>query len=478
METVLAQAPASQQQPAFSVGAIRKTEAEDAEAAPFPDIKSGPPNLIWSDYFGRNRPTEAALRKEILNLHNQGEHEHVIHAIQSALLNGQSQPWMYEVLALSMEIAGRPKEEVQRVLLSLTDFGSANFESMMYSAAYLLRFGRDEMALRLYRQASRQAPERAEPYILGLKLARQHPQDDAVQWAATGVLEYGWTKNYEQLHQEAEDAIVEETRRLRKTNDQQALATFQSAIQQARRRDLRVTLTWNGPADLDLIVEEPGGTVCSFDSADTPGGGIHLHDGFGPVASNCREEYVCPQGVSGTYRLRIKHAWGDVVGRRAQLTITEHEGSPNEKTIRQTVTIGDSDSVVPMTLKNGRRTHPRTVTTSQIDPVSAARPQQRFSARSSVITAGHSEADLDRFNQSRRNSAVVAGTNQAAPTVGAVGFQSVISTVNDGTFLQVNPVVSADRRYVRVAVNPQFTTLTDVFTFSFLTTTSGGQQVP
>ncbi len=440
---------------------------------PFPEIDSGPADRIWASYFSKHRPPDAALRRVILRLHNQGEHEHVIHAIQSALLNGQSQPWMYEVLALSMEIAGRPEEDVQRVLLSLTDFGNANFESMMYSAAYLLRFDREEMALRLYRQASRQFPERAEPYILGLKLARKHPGDDNIRWATTGILEYGWTKNYEQLHQEAEDAIVEESRRLRKAQDAPALAALQKAIEQAKRRDLMVTLTWNGPADLDLIVEEPGGTVCSFDSPDSPGGGIHLHDGFGPSAKNCREEYVCPQGVSGTYRLRIKHAWGDVVGRRAQLTVTEHVGTPQEKTTRQTVKIGAEAAVVPITLEGGRRTRPRTVATSQIDPISAAQPQRRSPQRGGIELAGHDESVRDRFNESRRDSAAIAGVKHAAQSSGAVGFQSVISTVNEGTFLQVNPVVSADRRYVRVAVNPRFTTLTDVFTFSFLNGSAG-----
>lgn len=468
-DLILAQTSAKGQESAFSVGESPHRDEANTDAAPFPDLNSGPPEQIWPEYFSKHRPAEADFSKQILDLHNQGKHEHVIYAIQSALLNGQSQPWMYEVLALSMEISGRPKEDVQRVLLSLTDFGSANFESMMYSAAYLLRFGREEMALRLYRQASRQAPERAEPYILGLKLARKYPVDDAVLWAVTGILEFGWTKNYQQLHQEAEDAVVEETRRLRKANDQEALTEFQHAVQQSRRRDLRVTLTWNGPADLDLIVEEPGGTVCSFDSPDTPGGGIHLHDGFGPVANNCREEYVCPQGVSGTYRFRIKRAWGDVVGRRAQLTITEHAGSPAEKTIRQTVTIGDQDPVVPFALENGRRTRPRTVSTSQIDPVNAARPQFDRLRQRIIAPAGYAATDLERFHQSRDGSAAVSAIRTAGATTGAVGYQSVISTVNDGTFLQVNPVVSADRRYVRVAVNPRFTTLTDVFSFSFLT---------
>jgi Flp pilus assembly secretin CpaC len=60
----------------------------------------------------------------------------------------------------------------------------------------------------------------------------------------------------------------------------------------------------------------------------------------------------------------------------------------------------------------------------------------------------------------------------------AVGFQPVITQVPDGIFMTVQAVVSADRRYVRLAVSPNFQNVTDVFTFSFVSgaqPTIGGQ---
>lgn len=61
------------------------------------------------------------------------------------------------------------------------------------------------------------------------------------------------------------------------------------------------------------------------------------------------------------------------------------------------------------------------------------------------------------------------------PTVGfaSTGFQPVITTVNEGITLSVTAVVSSDRRFVRLSVNPLFSSITDVFTFSFV---GGGQQ--
>ncbi len=51
----------------------------------------------------------------------------------------------------------------------------------------------------------------------------------------------------------------------------------------------------------------------------------------------------------------------------------------------------------------------------------------------------------------------------------AVGFQPIITVIPEGISLSVAAVVSADRRYVRLSVFPLFTTITDVFTFSFVT---------
>jgi general secretion pathway protein D len=56
------------------------------------------------------------------------------------------------------------------------------------------------------------------------------------------------------------------------------------------------------------------------------------------------------------------------------------------------------------------------------------------------------------------------------PSVGvfAVGFTPVIEQVPQGVQMSVAAVVSADRRFVRLAVVPNFMVIADVFTFTFL----------
>ena len=56
---------------------------------------------------------------------------------------------------------------------------------------------------------------------------------------------------------------------------------------------------------------------------------------------------------------------------------------------------------------------------------------------------------------------------------GAIGYQSVIQLIPQGASLSAAAAVSADRRYVRIGVVPLFSTITDVFTFTFIGGTGG-----
>ena len=54
---------------------------------------------------------------------------------------------MYDVLAVLMQLAGRPKADVERALLSRLDFAATDAASTLFSAAYLTRFGAKTQAL-------------------------------------------------------------------------------------------------------------------------------------------------------------------------------------------------------------------------------------------------------------------------------------------------------------------------------------------
>jgi hypothetical protein len=445
-------------------------EPATAPASPFPETDSAAPNAVWREYFAANSPDPADVRRLIRRLVEDGRHEHVIAVIQSALLNGQSQPWMYEVLALSMENAGYPDNEVQRVVMSLVDFAGTDFETMMISAAYLVRFERQASALRLYQQASRIMPERPEPYVLGLRLAREEESADDVEWAACGILRHCWTHDFADHHQRAEDAAVLAAGWLRDAGQTEEAAALEQAVADARQRDLVVRLEWSGNSDLDLVVEEPLGSVCSFTERDSAGGGILVHDGYGPRAENCYESYVCSLGMPGDYRFRVRHAWGQVVGGRALITITQHQGTEREETTRQVVVLDGGESAVTCHLADGRRTMPRTVASNTLlQPFELPEARRPASIRGLDAKV---ELVAGEFEGEHMPGAPVPSMR---PGFGAIGFQSVIQTIPEGASLSAAAVVSADRRYVRIGVVPLFSTITDVFTFSFIGGAGGSQ---
>lgn len=424
---------------------------------PLASTKGKSPEDIWDDYFSKRRPEPLAVSKLILELHKAKKHDHVVAAIQAALIHGQGQPWMYDVLVGSMKIVGRPEEEINRVLSSRVDIAGTNVASMLYTAAHFVRFGANDLALRLYRQASRIAPTRPEPYVLGLKLAKQKKDYDAIRWAATGILTTTWTRNHQALHKEADDAAADAIQQLEKAGRTKEAQALRDAMARAHQRDLILKLSWSGAGDLDLLVEEPLGTVCSTSDPQTVGGGVLVHDGFGPKQANCYEEYVCAFGMPGKYRVRIRHVYGDIVGKRATLKVIRGLGTSYQSVRTFPVTISRDDKVVRLSLPRGRRTQKATVNKdANVAFVPRGGRGFRPGRMPRGITPGARRAGR-RFARSQR---LLGG--------GTVGYRPVVSLLSEGAALGAMAVVSGDRRYVRLTIEPQFTQITDVFTFSFL----------
>ncbi len=66
------------------------------------------------------------------------------------------------------------------------------------------------------------------------------------------------------------------------------------------------------------------------------------------------------------------------------------------------------------------------------------------------------------------------GASSRAHAQGAVAFQPVVNAFPNGIVMSVTPVVSADRRYVRLGVQPQFVALTGLETYTIPAAVRGG----
>ena len=428
-----------------------------------PEVENGGELSGWTQFFSTHRPYPLRIRQWVMKLHRNKQHKQVIACLQAALISGQSQPWMYEVLALSMEMENYPKEEVERVVVSMSDFGAVNFEMLYFSAEYLTRFNRKSAALRLFRQASQLAPENHRPYVWGLKLANDGGSNEDLAWAASGVLQQYWAEQYEKLHKEAEDAVQNRIRELQRIGDTDAIQQLTDSLNAARTRDLMIRIDWNGPADIDMSIEEPPGSVCSFETPLTYAGGIFHHDGIGPEQTNCFEEYVCPQAVSGTYRVQISNVFGKLVGNRVAITVRKHAGTAKEQRSVHTIELTGDSGNFTVELDGGRRETPldlSALSEPAAPPELVSVPRRRPRGQL-PMTPERAEVLADfveeEFPQPGRGPVRRAG---------AIGFVPVIQVIPEGATLSANAVISADRRYVRISVAPFFNTITDVFTYS------------
>ncbi len=113
------------------------------------------PEKFWNDYFAslpepdENHAAEiaakrdAAIREAAKELMDGQKFDHVTALINAALRNGYARPWMYEALALALEAGGKPKEDVERALMSAVDFANTPTD-VMHIALYMARIGLDE----------------------------------------------------------------------------------------------------------------------------------------------------------------------------------------------------------------------------------------------------------------------------------------------------------------------------------------------
>jgi hypothetical protein len=237
-------------------------------------------------------------------------------------------------------------------------------------------------------------------------------------------------------------------------------------LQEARRRDLEITLAWqNGtaPADLDMIVEEPTGSFCTWRAPQTVGGGIRLGGGIG----DRKVVYVAAEGFAGTYKVRVERVFGHPLGDKAQLRIVRHKGTPQEReeVISVPVPQGTPDPKndgVLVRLDEGRRTH--------VADVPPPQSSQRLSTAQKQTGGGDAIGQLLRLSDPTEVGFGGAIDGPGGKPDGAIPdpgsrdeltYQTRVAPFfNNRIDATVQAVVSADRRYVRLSLTSNFNVVT------------------
>jgi Mg-chelatase subunit ChlD len=433
----------------------------------------------------------ANVRQTIRELMKEKKYGEVSALIEAALRHGQMEPWMYEALALAiradsmdkiskgMTVDAAQTEALERALLSAVDFAQDEDQLLMI-AAYMVQAGLEQRALNLYQQISKTNPGRPEPYLYGLAIAQRLNDVQSIQWGCVGVLSQAWSSEQRPLAERAfrvGRATYEQLLADGKKSEAQA---FDAAVRQAQQRDCVIVVTWTGDADIDLTVEEPTGTVVSQRRPRSVSGGVHLGDATSAdgktTAKGFSEAYICPEGFSGDYRIMIKDVWGKPTSGKVTLDIYAHFGSEKQTLVHEQIPIGDKDALATFALKDGRRKE-----SLREDQIAGVIRMQNASDRHLLAQQLAGLPTAQSTSSGSGTSGGVSGFPAGFPFVpgfflrGAVGYRPVLSTLPTGAFLTVSSaVISADRRYVRVAPSPNFTQVLDFSTFNFVQGTTSG----
>jgi len=482
----LSVSPAAISPPAGELGqSAHQPAADNRPAKIVVEIeKDAQPEAVWEAYFSKNEPQPAAVRDTVRRLMNERKFDHVIAVINAALRHRQSQSWMYEALALALDATERPKAEIERAVMSAVDF-AASPADLMYVGKYLAQLGLHARALQVYRQAAALDPMRPEPYLLGLQSAHTMADLDGLKWVSVGILSQAWPKEQTDIWRAGVGVAEEVLARLRAEKRTKEADAFRALLDEAVTRDCVAIVTWTGDGDVDLVIEEPSGTLCSLRNPRTTAGGILLGDAITQAGRDSygghSEVYVCPRGFDGKYRMLVRRVWGNVVAGKVNVEIMTHYRTPQGLDVRRKIPLDKDKALVIFELKDGRRKEP-------LREQQVANATESQVALNQQILAQQLDASLDPLALQALAAARAAagsyssggtGGNNVNPLAafpflrGAIGYEPVIEMLPEGATFRVQAVISADRRYVRITSMPFFSGVSSVATFNMATGANG-----
>lgn len=456
--------PESKIQARFETTPVIKVETEANESV----------NDAWDRFFKNNHADPARVAKTAERMIKYERFDELVAMLLGALRNDQGRPWMYQGLAFAMEANGSPKSEIERALMSAADFG-AGADELMVAAVQMTRMGMDKSALKIFRDVAKANPTRPEPYVLALKSAKKIEDADAIQWATCGILSQEWPLKQQHIRQQALLAARAQMIKMARNKQKDQLKAFQRDLITAMGRDCVVKVTWTGSADIDIMVEEPSGTICSLQNPRTTSGGVFIGDQFAKENDKSlegfSEYYVLPRGFKGNYRLAISKVYGNVASGKVTVEIARQVMQKTQTYERKQIELDENgQALVLFNLDEGRRTEP--LAQHQVEVAATeqfAMNRSLLAERIAKYDSSEAAREYAKYEQKKAKDGLVPINNRRRDA----GFRPQITLLPSGAGATVTAVVSADRRYVRITPIPLFSSIASVSTFTFAGGTGG-----
>jgi len=299
------------------------------------------------------------------------------------------------------------------------------------------------------KRAAKCSPNDPTPYANALAYAEfaTDLKSDAVMWAADNLLKRDWNNTSDGIdyHKQTTALLPKLEAKLKAKGEN--TANLAKVITEQNQRDLVIELLWQGNADLDLVVAEPTGSVCSATNKRTTGGGVLKGDIL--EQNNDRSEiYAAASAFSGVYKVSVKQAFGKPIGGTATIKITKFKGTPQEAVDLQVVQLVGGKPI-EITLDNGSRTAMADVA-EEVDSLAL-----RSESTGAALTSGPSGLG---------GGFGAAGSVMSAPAVGSgTGGLPVVTAATEktergigGADIRAVYKLNPDRKSYSVTVNPVF----------------------
>jgi hypothetical protein len=346
------------------------------------------PYPFYLEYYKSHDETRTdpdKLRLTVRDLNLLGKPTEVHAALLGYLKNhpGRAEPWMYEALALAIEMKHGSAVDVKTSLNYAANLAhkSHNPNHLVSVADQLYRRGYLERVGSLLDEAIPQIPHRFEPFVMSMNLAQKTSDPVRMASAVEGLLSLGWLGWDEYFRIEAGNQVDALAKKLRLRGKEKEAGVLEAELASSEARDLFVRLTWDGNADFDLVIDEPLGATATYATPRTVFGGSMIKNGYG---SHPEEIYVCPRAFDGDYKIRVSTIWTEPEKPVSTLTLetVTHEGAPQQKKETHTLLPDKPNKPVVIHLTGGRRKK----VLPYVDPVAAilgaSRPPKHKSQKS------------------------------------------------------------------------------------------------
>ena len=366
--------------------------------------------------------------------------------------------WAHEALAIALQSAGGSNPiEVERAAVSAIDLDPTSAKAYLKAAKAEANLKNHNQAVVFCKRAAACSPDDPTPYANALAYAEfaTDVKSDAVMWAADNLLKRDWsTTDGIDYHKQTNALLPKLEAKLKAAGQNTAMLT--KAITEQNQRDLVIELLWQGNADLDLVVVEPVGSVCSATSKRTTGGGVLKADIL--EQQNDRSElYTAASAFTGTYMVSVKQAFGKPIGGKATIKITKFKGTSQER-VRDLldVPLVEVPSRIAVHLEGGSRT---TLADVAEEVVSM---DLRNETTGTTLTGGASGMGGGFGTAGSVMSAPSTSTGSTVPVVTAP-TEMRMPGVSAGTAdIRATYKMNPDRKSFSVTVNPVFSGKGDI----------------